>query len=67
MQGKSLDEVGVGAHQAVELRAIGEGREGTAQFGGSANRTGAGRSPVAVLYLIASFGLARRTKMPSLL
>jgi hypothetical protein len=33
MQGKSLDEVGVGGHQAVALRAVGEGREGTAQFG----------------------------------
>jgi hypothetical protein len=36
--------------RAVQLQ------EGTS-VGGSGNRTGAGRSPVAVLYLIASFGL----------
>jgi hypothetical protein len=33
MQGESLDELCTGAHQAVELRAVGEGREGITQFG----------------------------------
>jgi hypothetical protein len=33
MQHESLDEVGVGAYQAVELRAIGQGGKGIAQFG----------------------------------
>ena len=33
MQDESLDEVGVGAYQAVELRTIGQGGEGIAQLG----------------------------------
>ncbi len=33
MQGESPDELCARAHQAVELRAIGEGTEGIAQFG----------------------------------
>jgi hypothetical protein len=33
MQDESLDEVGVGAYQAVELRTVGEGGKGIAQFG----------------------------------
>jgi hypothetical protein len=33
MQDESLDEVDVGAYQAVELRAIGKGGEGIPQFG----------------------------------
>src|SRR5215216_6129549 len=32
MQDESLDEVGVGAYRAVELRTIRQGREGPAQF-----------------------------------
>src|SRR5215210_4730630 len=32
MQDESLDEVGVGAYQAVELRTLGQGGEGIAQF-----------------------------------
>jgi hypothetical protein len=40
---------------AQSFRAV-QLEEGTS-VGGSGNRTGAGRSPVAVLYLIASFGL----------
>jgi hypothetical protein len=33
MQDESLDEVGVGAYRAVELRTVGQGGEGIAQFG----------------------------------
>jgi hypothetical protein len=33
MQEESLDELGTGAHQAVELRATGQGREGIEQVG----------------------------------
>src|SRR5215208_2548513 len=34
MQGESLDELGTGAHTAVELRAVGQGREGVPQVNG---------------------------------
>src|SRR5215208_4512496 len=33
MQNESLDEVGVGTYQAVELRTVGQGWEGIPQFG----------------------------------
>src|SRR5215211_1779137 len=33
VQGESLDELGTGAHQAVELRAVGQSREGIPQLG----------------------------------
>src|SRR5215211_2914353 len=33
MQDESLDEVDVGAYRAVELRTLGQGREGITQFG----------------------------------
>ena len=33
VQGESLDELGTGAHQAVELRAVGHSREGIPQLG----------------------------------
>src|SRR5215213_8251664 len=33
MRDESLDEVGVGAYRAVELRTLGQGGEGTPQFG----------------------------------
>ena len=33
VQGESLDELRAGAYQAIELRAVGQGRESIAQFG----------------------------------